>query len=167
MTAFVVLMGATVVAGLGGISRLPVSSTPDNSAANPQNAAASSTREIAFGCTSDELTKFHIHPHLTIIIDGKEWVIPADIGITPDCQRAIHTHDTSGTIHIESPVVRDFVLGDFFAVWGETFSQNQILDHKADATHAVTMTVDGQLSAEYGNLVLKDNQQIVIEYRKM
>jgi hypothetical protein len=30
----------------------------------------------------------------------------------------LHTHDTSGIIHVESPTVRSFTLGEFVDLWG-------------------------------------------------
>lgn len=30
----------------------------------------------------------------------------------------LHTHDESGTIHIESVVNRDYTLGEFLSIWG-------------------------------------------------
>ena len=55
----------------------------------------------------------HIHAHLDVVVDGHPVQVPAGIGIDP-VHRAIsplHTHDTSGVIHIESPVQRQFRLG--------------------------------------------------------
>jgi len=106
----------------------------------------------------------HIHPVISINLDGQPVAIPANIGISSTCMSPVHTHDTSGTIHVEYTENHDFTLSDFFANWGQPFSKDQILDKKADATHEITMTVDGQPSTEFGNLVFKDKQQIIINY---
>src|SRR5690349_4314056 len=37
----------------------------------------------------------HIHPHLTIFINGQEQVIPALIGLTAAGWEPLHTHDSS------------------------------------------------------------------------
>jgi len=129
-----------------------------------QKGAGQTTREVALSCTTDAATTFHIHPHLEININGEAVVVPADIGITNTCMHPIHTHDTTGTIHIESPVQRDFTLGDFFAVWDKPFSKDQILDFKADATHTITVTVDDKPVDTFENTVLHDNDRIVISY---
>ena len=125
-----------------------------------------STRELAMSCTLDMYTQFHIHPQLKIIINGAPQTIPAGIGISLACMHPLHTHDATGTIHVESPEQRDFTLGDFFAVWEKPFSNDQIFDSAADATHEIVMTVDGQPSQEFEQLVFKDKQQIVVEYKK-
>ena len=128
-------------------------------------ASLRSTREIAMSCTLDMYTQFHIHPQLKIIINGKEEIIPPNIGVSLTCMHPLHTHDAVGTIHIESPEQRDFTLGDFFAVWDKKFSKEQILDYVVDAQHEIVATVDGKPNQDFENLILKDKQQIVIEYR--
>ena len=40
------------------------------------------------------------------------------------------------------------------------------MDSMVDDTHEMIMTVDGQPSGEYENLILKDKQDIVIEYKE-
>jgi len=99
----------------------------------------------------------HIHPHLQIEKDGGPLEIPANVGITKECMRPVHTHDTSGTIHLEYPDQHDFQLKDFFTVWGQPFLPDG---------YTVAMTVDGQPSTELDNLILRDKQQIVLTYQK-
>ena len=123
-----------------------------------------SSREAALLCTTDMATQFHIHSELTILINGEKQTIPAEIGITDGCMNSVHTHDTTGTIHIESPVKKDFTIGDFFAVWKKEFNQDQILDYKSDATHAVTITVNGVSVDTYENTIMKDDEKIVVSY---
>ncbi|OGY99117.1 MAG: hypothetical protein A2945_05375 [Candidatus Liptonbacteria bacterium RIFCSPLOWO2_01_FULL_52_25] len=122
-------------------------------------------REIAMDCTLDMYTKFHIHPNLAIIVNGEPQTLPANIGVRYGCMNPLHAHDETGKIHVESPVQRDFTLGDFFAVWEKTFSKEQIFEHKTDAEHEIVMTVNGSPSDAYENLIFEDEQKIVIEYR--
>ena len=127
--------------------------------------ASNTTRELAMSCTLDMYTQFHIHPNLKIIVNGEAQAVSANVGITLGCMHPLHTHDTSGTIHVESPEQRDFTLGDFFAVWDKPFNKDALLDNHADATHEIVVTVGGAPNSEYENLVLKDKEEIVIEYR--
>lgn len=115
-------------------------------------------------CTTDMAITYHIHPHLSIIINGQEQAIPQGVGILPTCFRPLHTHDATGVIHIESPVKRDFTLGEFFKVWGQPFDKNHILGYVVDSGHSLTLTVDGQPSDAWQNLVLSDQQKIVINF---
>lgn len=124
-----------------------------------------STRELAMACVTHGSTiSYHVHPELAIVVDGERVEVPSDIGVDPACMRALHTHDASGKIHVEYPTEQPFTLGDFFAVWGEPFSSTRILDKVADDAREVRMTVNGQPSAEFENLVLRDEDLIVIEY---
>ncbi len=106
----------------------------------------------------------HIHPTLTIIIDGQNLPIPTGIGLGPNGNLPIHTHDTSGFLHIESTATLPFRLRDFFTILGQPFSKTNVLGHQADKTHKVTMTVDGRPSNAFGSLLLQDRQDIVIRY---
>ena len=159
----VLVIVALSTLGLGSIFSQP--QAPQQQPANTVVSDRQITRKLALDCTLDFFTAYHIHPHLKIIINGAVQTIPANIGITVDCMHPIHTHDTTGEIHVESPAQRDFILDDFFAVWNKPFSSDGIFDYKVDAGHKLTMTVDGQPNNEYENLVLRDGQQIVIEYK--
>jgi hypothetical protein len=62
----------------------------------------------------------HIHPVISIIVNGEEEVVPANVGIDGRCMREVHTHDTTGTIHIETKELDTiYKLPDFFAVLGK------------------------------------------------
>lgn len=127
-------------------------------------ASGKTNRQLALSCTTDVLTRFHVHPHLQIFVNGQKQDIPANIGDSLICLHPIHTHDSSGTIHVESPEPRDFTLADFFAVWGKVFNQNQILDSVVDGSHIIKVTVNGAPVDTYENTVLHDEDQIVISY---
>ena len=126
-------------------------------------AGTSTSREVALLCTTDMATQYHIHPVLEIIINGEKQVIPKDIGITPTCMRSLHTHDTMGTLHVEAPVQKDFILGDFFAVWEKPFDSMHILNMTATEQGLITMTVNGTEVDTFENTILKDKDQIVIK----
>ena len=131
-----------------------------------RSTSSRTNRQVALTCTSDMATQFHIHPNLEIVVNGQKQDTPTNIGIGLSCMNALHTHDNSGTIHVESPEKRDFALSDFFAVWGKTFTKNQILDYKVDQTHIIRETVNGAEVKDYENTVLRDKDQIVIYYEE-
>ncbi|HEV2006580.1 MAG TPA: hypothetical protein VGQ85_08205 [Candidatus Limnocylindrales bacterium] len=70
----------------------------------------------------------HTHQHLDVFVDGQRVAIPPDIGIDRVnlILSPIHTHDATGIIHVESPIVREFTLGEFFDVWGVRFDAHCI-----------------------------------------
>ena len=107
----------------------------------------------------------HIHPTLTIIIDGEQYPIPENAGIytdtCPDAMHITHTHDTSGKLHVENYTREDVPLEVFFDVWGKHFDETGIFDHR-DGT--IEMTVNGTISTDYQNHILADQQDILIVY---
>ena len=76
---------------------------------------------LGLNTLSQEGVATHYHSHLDIFVDGKRVVVPAGIGINQGAGyiTELHTHDTRGVIHIESPKENDhFSLGQFVAEWG-------------------------------------------------
>lgn len=119
--------------------------------------------DVAKACLASE--NYHVHAHLSIVINGQEQIIPKGVGIvSPNCLRPLHTHEEDGIIHVEFQYKRDFTLGEFFRVWGQEFSKDQILNYHRDTKHDLTMTVNGQPSNDGENLILRDQQKIVINF---
>ena len=85
----------------------------------------------------------HIHARVEIFVDGQQVVIPANVGVFALAAYPLHTHDDSGTIHVESPVVRDYNLGEFFDVWGVRLTKNCLGGYCTSATHRLAAIVDG------------------------
>ena len=106
----------------------------------------------------------HIHPHLEIEINGQKEIIPINVGISGSVMRVIHTHDDTGKLHVESPVPHTFVLQDFFTIWGKTFSGDCIFEYCTNGTHELRVTVNGQPSAIFGEIPLKDLDNIKVVY---
>lgn len=133
-------------------------------ARNEKQFSNKSNREVALTCTTDMATQYHVHPNLSVVAQGNTVTIPANIGVKSGCMNSLHTHDTSGKIHVEAPEQRDFTLADFFAVWDKPFTKDQLLEYRVDETHRIRMTVNGEESTAYEQLVLRDGDQVVIYY---
>ena len=123
-----------------------------------------SNRELALKCDAEMAGGFHIHPILQIVANGENVPMPIGIGIQPTCMSALHTHSADGVVHVESPEKRDYTLADFFAVWGQPFSKDEVLSYKVDATHRIRITVDGKEVDTFENTILRDKENIVISY---
>lgn len=108
----------------------------------------------------------HIHQHLDIFVDGKPVAIPAGIGIAQGVGFSpIHVHDTTGVIHVESPTIEKFTLGQFFDVWGVKFTTTCIGGYCADSTKSLRVYVNGTLySGDPRLLELAQHQEIAIAY---
>ena len=113
-------------------------------------------------CVSHGGLSLHIHPHLRIIIDGEEQAVPANMGVTPNCLRPMHTHDGTGIIHIESPRIRNFTVEQLFGIWGKEFSDTQFMDTKLDGDRQLKVFVD-QVEVTTGRqTIMKDKTSYVI-----
>jgi hypothetical protein len=135
-------------------------------------AFSSSSSLTIDGITCDKAEHFvsHIHTHLDIFINGKEVVVPSNIGIIPgNCIYWLHTHDDTGVIHIESPDDRTFTLGQFFQIWGETFNNNRIFDNLVDDNNTLSVYANGKKvdsKTDYRQIPLNEHDEIAIIYGK-
>ena len=68
-------------------------------------------------------------------------------GISP-----MHTHDTSGTIHIESTVAREYTLGEFLKVAG------------ISTDNITRTTVDGNELVDIQNHAMKNGEKLSVEF---
>ncbi len=155
-TAVVLIIFILVVAAAAHLVTLPLSTPGTGPLADP-------TLTICIS-SIDVFPAEHIHSYLVIIINGEPITIPANIGITETCIRPVHTHDSSGMIHVESPVSYPYTLHDFFLVWGFPFDSTHIMSYQVDSTHTLSMTVNGVANAQYQNYVMHDQDRIVITY---
>ncbi len=124
----------------------------------------------------------HIHPWLVITINGKNVTVPQGIGCISDnpgdCVEPMHTHDSSGLIHVESSTNTNYTLAQFFEIWNASyayaivngahepivFNNTDILGFKVNSSSdSLKLLVDGKSapsvdfsgsSSQYGNLVL-------------
>jgi hypothetical protein len=81
------------------------------------------------GCGSTGMAPgYHVHMHLAMYDAGKPVTLPALVGFNynHDCLYWLHTHDTTGIIHLESPNHLVPTLGNFFDVWGQPLSATQM-----------------------------------------
>jgi hypothetical protein len=111
----------------------------------------------------------HIHPKLNVTAaDGNPVIIPKNVGIDESLWKdhsidkygmegmaPLHTHDTSGTIHVESNTNRPYTLGQFLDIWGGLNVNGK----------TVLATVDGKPVSDYRNLILKDGEQISLNIK--
>jgi hypothetical protein len=117
---------------------------------------------LGLNALSQEQLAFHIHQHLDIFVDGKPVPggVPPLIGINDDSYiTELHTHATSGVIHVESARKLDFTLGQFFAEWGVFLNGRCVGAY----CNGLKWYVDGvRQVGNPQNLVLKNHQEIAI-----
>jgi predicted small secreted protein len=171
-----VLAGAVTLAACGSDSKGGAGST--SSATDNKPAAASvswpapadasaQVKAAGLPMLGQEGQVLHIHSHLDVFVDGKAVTVPAEIGIDEAEQQIspLHTHDTSGVVHIESPVKRDFTLGQFMTEWNVPISKDTLGPLKTGGGNELHVYVNGKEQAgDPSALTLVAHDEIAIVY---
>ena len=129
------------------------------------NTADVPARLKAMGLPGSDGTTLHIHQHLDVFVDGNQVVVPAGIGIDPNGRfiAPIHTHDSSGVIHVESPVHRSYTLGELFGVWGVRFTSRCLGAYCRGAGKVFEVFVDGRrVESNPTRLPLRSHDEIAV-----
>jgi hypothetical protein len=143
-------------------------STKQNPSALPTEAIFSAAYPPIEGVYCDQLEhvdSYHIHVHLTIWINGNPVTVPAQVGIAPDtsCYYWLHTHDTTGVVHIEAPAAASLNLQQFLDIWRK-FSTLGYQDQLASST-GWTVWIDGkQISGGFSKVAFQPHMVITIAY---
>lgn len=124
-------------------------------------------------CLTQELPAQHIHIHLVVLDDGANVTVPAGIGVgrpwgidpdgfvsTGSCFAWIHTHDTTGVVHIVGPEEKSYRLGQLFSVWGHPLAADGAFNFKGPVAVLVNgVRFDGDPTelqlANFFNLVVE------------
>ncbi|MGB9252292.1 MAG: hypothetical protein WCC28_21545 [Mycobacterium sp.] len=109
----------------------------------------------------------HIHAHLDVLVDGQAVPVPADIGIDVRSRTIspLHTHDATGVLHIESPVKRQFSLGEFFSEWQVSLSEDNIGGLRTGGGKVVRVFVNGtQRNGNPGAIMLGAHDEVAVLY---
>jgi hypothetical protein len=114
---------------------------------------------------------YHVHTHLSIFLDGVMLSVPGQIGIvkqsaTNNCFYTLHTHDSSGKIHIRAATTAMYTLGDFFDIWGMRlrhdnvagFTGKPIVVYVTDQNGVVT-----EATGDWNDLELLSHREITIQ----
>jgi hypothetical protein len=178
----VVVLAVVLVAGIGGLA-VSAAGRHRQTAASPAGLAGLQTGPAPWSANTAGLaerlraigvpplsplegTAVHIHQHLDLYVDGRKVTVPAGIGIDPAVGFApLHTHDPSGVLHVESPTVRTYTLGQFFAVWGVRFTPSCLGGYCAGGGRQLRVFVDGRpVQADPTAITLEPHQEIVIAF---
>ena len=151
---------------------------PDGPLLAPAASQATPTHPVdGIRCQRNVPLLFHLHVHLTVFVNGEQRRLPAGIGIWPklerqsgkfgefkltqgECLSWIITRYEDGLLHVEAPIVRTFVLGDLFTVWGQPLSRDTV----GPAEGPVTAIVDGTVwTGDPRDIPLHRHGQIQLE----
>ena len=126
--------------------------------------------------TPEETLTVHYHAHLDVIVDGSPVEVPAGLGINAGPNGSLpehgspgiaplHTHDTSGILHIEAPAKGTFTLGQVFTEWGVAFSAGHVGAYATGDSGGRTVEVYANGKRYTGDprrLVLKAHEEIAV-----
>ena len=119
---------------------------------------------------AEEMLSVHYHAHLDIIVDGKPMTVPAYLGFVATGNKLnglapLHTHDTSGVIHIENDVPATFVLGQVFTEWGVRFTTSCLGAYCTGGGKELAVFVDGKRqTGDPTRIVLAKHEEIAVVY---
>lgn len=112
--------------------------------------------DSAVYCDQLQQTAYHHHVLLTIYIDGQNVPVSTAIGLAgspsaPTCYYWLHTHDSTGIIHIEAPGQGSFTLKEFLDVW-QSFANT--------GSSGSTITYPSQLASSAGWTVYINGKRV-------
>jgi hypothetical protein len=129
---------------------------------------ADRARAIGLAVAPMEGTARHFHSHLDILVDGRPVSVPAGLGIATSGQEMaeLHTHDTTGVLHIEAPTTgKRYVLGQLFTEWGVHLDATDLGGLKAGGERTLTAYVDGgRQSGDPADIELAPHREIALVY---
>jgi hypothetical protein len=132
----------------------------------PNNVEQAADRDATLGLPGLSDTVFHEHARLFIYVDGQPVLVPANIGLSALVASPLHTHEESGTIHIESDDLNfQAVLGQFMDVWGVYFTPTCIGSLCNDGDKQLRVFVNGQpYTGDPTLLQLHEQDRVVVTY---
>jgi hypothetical protein len=119
---------------------------------------------------SGETLQVHYHAHVDIIDNGAAVTVPAQIGFLFSNGRlvgltSLHTHDTSGVVHIESATDIPYTLGQVFTEWGVRLTTGQVGGLVTGNGKVLRVYVNGiAFTGDPATVVLRPHQEIALWY---
>ena len=115
---------------------------------------------------------YHAHTHLAIYKDGVRLAIPQLVGVAGNdadysttCFYPLHTHDFTGTLHVEPNNYDRVTLGQFFNIWGQPLTRTNVAG-QLNTPVVVYVRDGGNLRIYQGDpaaIELKSYRSIVIQ----
>lgn len=116
-----------------------------------------------------------LHVQLSVTVDGTKVTVPVSIGLNGEevnggrmvsgFVSAIHTHDDTGLIHVHSPDVRTYTLGQVFDIWGVALAADRVGGYCTGSGHTLSVTANGQkVPGDPRDLKLEPDMLISVVY---
>ncbi len=131
--------------------------------------------QIGLPRLTQEGVALDLHINLSVEVEGTKVKIPSSIGLNGEeiqggkmvsgFVSAIHTHDDSGLVHVHSPDVRPYTLGQLFDVWGVSLTEERIGGYCVGGERTLVFEADGEaIPGDVRELELQDGQRIDVTY---
>jgi hypothetical protein len=148
-----------------GLQATPPASGPSRAPWQPEYAHLAERLKL-IGIPPGGQEKFHIHAMLHIYVNGLLAPLPDNIGLDPSrgIESSMHTHDSTGIIHMEAPHPYRYTLGDFFSVWGVKLGPAQVGGLKGYGGSHLHFYLNGKPLSDPAALVLHKGDSVVIGY---
>jgi hypothetical protein len=119
---------------------------------------------LALPAQSD--SAYHIHAFPSVFINNRQITIPTNLGIDPNLRflSPVHTHDSTGIIHIEASRPYPSTLGQLFTIWGVTFSDSQFGAYRDAGARRLAVFANGRPVRDPGHYVVRRHDSIVVGY---
>ena len=110
-----------------------------------------------------------INVHLSVLLNNELQAIPTYLGASPQagthCFYTIHTHDSSGKVHVTPAAAGTFTLGQLFQIWGQPLTNTNVagitgLPIEIFVTDNGTVTRVAE--ADWSNIELRSHREITI-----
>jgi hypothetical protein len=132
----------------------------------------------------------HDHLHLDVLVDGRKVTVPGGVGMAEPVDRGpcpsgfgksgdcatgeqffgevvnspLHTHSSSGLIHIEADRRHRFTLGEFFDEWGVRLDSRCVGGYCTGGGRELRVFVDGRRTGDPRAIVLANHQEIAVVF---
>lgn len=185
LAVVLVALSATVGAAVAAKKPRPIATAPFTAPADvefadtpppwPLPANARPYIEAAgLSVLGEEQLEVHYHAHLDVIDASAgrsaKVTVPAGIGFEVSNGKVtgltvLHTHDTSGIIHVESAEPTPYTLGQVFTEWGVALDATQVGGLHADGTNVLKAYVNGRsFTGDPATLKLQPHLEIALWY---
>ena len=122
-----------------------------------------------FNCILNPPQTFEVYAHLSILVNNEPQRIPTRLGASPQgqthCFYTIHTHDSSGKIHVTPTASGTFTLGELFQIWGQPLTNSNVAGVSGLPVE-IFVTDNGTVTkveeADWANIELRSHREITI-----
>ena len=111
-------------------------------------------KDPLYQCIESDNLPYQVFVTVSVSINGQPVEVPANIGISENCLRPIHTHDASGLVHVVYDTPHVFTIGHFLWYWSFNIQQ-----------YDATVYVNGVEQEKYLDIQLRDGMSVTLDFK--